>query len=222
MSHKTVKPGALAGDTRSMASLAFHSPLIQSVRRLSAPGTFPVFSPGDGVQFHVAGGLVRARVSGVDVRARTDLPLGTPYRLRVIAAPPHSGYTAGTDSTIRAACLELDPTAPRYAESLAEATTVADTTLLIAPSPAVPQPGLQAFLVAFMREGGNFPLQGALIVQGESLQAASAAAMASLNAELEADVRERGELPEATVMLLNASEVPMAAAGVAVVASVTW
>lgn len=174
------------------------------------------------MQFYVAGGLVRARVSGVDVQARTDLPLGTPYRLRVIAAPPQSGYTGGTDSTIRAACLELDPTAPRYAESLAGATTVADTTFMIAPSPAAPQPGLPTFLVAFLREGGNFPLQGALIVQGESLQAASAAAMESLNAELAADVRERGELPEATVMLLNASEVPEAAAGVAVVASVTW
>ena len=46
--------------------------------------------------------------------------------------------------------------------------------------------------------------------------------MRSLTSELEADVRERGELPEAMVMLLNASEVPPAAAGVAVVASVAW
>lgn len=196
--------------------------MIHSVRRLSAPGSFPVFASGDGVQFYLAGGLVRARVSGVDVQARKDLPLGTPYRLRVITAPPQSGYSGGTDCTIRAACLELDPTAPRYAESLAGATTVADTTLLISPIAVAPLPGIPTFLVAYLREGGNFPVQGALIVQGESLQAASAAAMESLNAELEADVRERGELPEAMVMLLNASEVPAAVSGVAVVASVSW
>lgn len=196
--------------------------MIHSVRRLSAPGSFSVFSPGDGVQFHVAGGLVRARVSGVDVQARKDLPLGTPYRLRVIDAPAQSGYTGGTDCTIRAACLELDPTAPRYAESLAGATTVADTTLLMSPTAAAPLPGIPTFLVAYLREGGNFPVQGALIVQGETLQAASAAALEALNAELEADVRERGELPEAMVMLLNASEVSTAVPGVPVVASVSW
>ena len=160
---------------------------------------------------------MRARVVEVDVQARKDLPLGTPYRLCVIAAPPPSGYAAGTACTIRAACLERDPTVPRHAESLAAASDVT-----VAPVAPELHPAIKTFLVAFMREGGNFPLQGALIVQGDSLQAASEAAMRSLTSELEADVRERGELPEAMVMLLNASEVPSAAAGVAVVASVAW
>lgn len=191
--------------------------MIQSVRRLSAPGSCPVFLPGDFVQFLVTGGPVRARVVEVDVQARKDLPLGTPYRLCVIAAPPPSGYAAGTACTIRAACLERDPTVPRHAESLAAASDVT-----VAPVAPELHPAIKTFLVAFMREGGNFPLQGALIVQGDSLQAASEAAMRSLTSELEADVRERGELPEAMVMLLNASEVPSAAAGVAVVASVAW
>ena len=191
--------------------------MIHSVRRLSAPGSYPVFLPGDFVQFLVTGGPVRARVVEVDVQARKDLPLGTPYRLCVIAAPPPSGYAAGTACTIRAACLERDPTVPRHAESLAAASDVT-----VAPVAPELHPAIKTFLVAFMREGGNFPLQGALIVQGDSLQAASEAAMRSLTSELEADVRERGELPEAMVMLLNASEVPPAAAGVAVVASVAW
>ncbi len=191
--------------------------MIHSVRRLSAPGSCPVFLPGDFVQFLVAGGPVRARVVGVDVQARSDLPLGTPYRLCVIAAPPPSGYAAGTACTIRAACLERDPTVPRHAESLAAASDVT-----VAPVAPELHPAIKTFLVAFMREGGNFPLQGALVVQGDSLQAASEAAMRLLTSELEADVRERGELPEAMVMLLNASEVPPAAAGVTVVASVAW
>ncbi len=196
--------------------------MIHSVRRLSAPGSYPVFLPGDFVQFLVTGGPVRARVVEVDVQARKDLPLGTPYRLCVIAAPPPSGYAAGTACTIRAACLERDPTVPRHAESLAAESLAAASDVTVAPVAPELHPAIKTFLVAFMREGGNFPLQGALIVQGDSLQAASEAAMRSLTSELEADVRERGELPEAMVMLLNASEVPPAAAGVAVVASVAW
>ena len=87
-----------------MASFVLHTPMIHSVRRISAPGSFPVFSPGDGVQFQVAGGLVRGRVVGIDAQARKDLPLGAPYRLSVFAAPPQSGYSAGTDCTIRSMC----------------------------------------------------------------------------------------------------------------------
>jgi predicted RNase H-like HicB family nuclease len=64
------------------------------------------------------------------------------------------------------------------------------------------------FLVAYIREGGNAPVQGAMLVQGASLEAASAAATQALQAELEADIRDHGELPEAMVMLLNAAEVP--------------
>ncbi len=200
-----------------MASFVLHTPMIHSVRRLSAPGTFSVFAPGDGVQFEVVGGLVRGRITGVDVQARTDLPLGTPYRLRVSEAPPQSGYAAGADCTIRAACLELDPTAPRYAESLAAVMTVTKAPVLLPPRPSMP-----SFLVAFMREGGNYPMQGTLLVQGATLDVANAAATTYLNAELEADVREGRELADAMVMLLNAAEVPTAPGDNAVVASVSW
>lgn len=203
-----------------MASFVLHTPMIHSVRRLSAPGTFPVFAPGDGVQFQVAGGLVRGRVAGVDDQARKDLPLGTPYRLGVIAAPPQSGYSAGIDCTIRAACLELDPTAPGYQSSLASARSVVVVPAL--PSPPAARPSVPTFLVAYMREGGNYPIQGTLLVQGATLDAANAAATTYLNVELEGDVKEGRELAEAMVMLLNASEVPATAADVAVVASVSW
>ena len=59
-------------------------------------------------------------------------------------------------------------------------------------------------------------------MQGETLDAANAAATTYLNAELQTDVSEGRELPEAMVMLLNASEVPTGDAGAAVVASVSW
>ena len=200
-----------------MASFVLHTPMIHSVRRISPPGTFPVFSPGDGVQFQVAGGLVRGRVVGIDAQARKDLPLGAPYRLSVFAAPPQSGYSAGTDCTIRAACLELDPTVPEYQRSLAAASTV-----VVAPSRPAPRPSVPTFLVAFMREGGNYPIQGTLLVQGATLDAANAAATQYLNDELAADVSEGRELPEAMVMLLNAAEVPTGDVGTAVVAAVSW
>lgn len=200
-----------------MSSAVSDSPMIHSVKRLSAPGVCPVFVTGDGVQFLVSGGLVRARVLGIDARARLVLPQGSPYRLRVVDAPPHSGYAAGTDCTIRAACLELDPTAEGYEQSLATATTV-----MVGADGSAPTPAVNTFLVAFQREGGKSPLQGALLVQGASLEEASAAAMQSLTAALEADVRDQGERPEATVKLLSASEVPTVTPGRAVVASVNW
>jgi hypothetical protein len=84
------------------------------------------------------------------------------------------------------------------------------------------RPSVPTFLVAFMREGGNYPIQGTLLVQGDTLDAANAAATTYLNAELAADVREGRELPDAMVMLLNASEVPTADVGISVVASVSW
>jgi hypothetical protein len=148
------------------------------------------------VQFGVAGGVVRGRVVGIDAQARKDLPLGAPYRVSVFAAPPQSGYSAGTDCTIGAACLELDPTAPEYERSLAVASTV-----VIEPRRLPARPSVPTFLVAFMREGGNYPIQGTLLVQGETLDAANAAATTYLNAELAADVSEGRELPDAMVML---------------------
>jgi CO/xanthine dehydrogenase Mo-binding subunit len=69
-------------------------------------------------------------------------------------------------------------------------------------------------------------LSGTLLVQGATLDAANAAATTYLHAELAADVSEGRELPDAMVMLLNASEVPTAdvgtSVGTSVVASVSW
>ncbi len=178
--------------------------IIHAVRPLRARGPFPTFTAGDTVQFEVAGGTVQGTVNGVDRKARHDMPLGLPYLVRVTSSPPQCGYPVGAECTIRAGCLMRDGAAT--AAGLAAAGVAAQPT----------------FLVAFQREGGNYPLQGALLVQGESLEAASAAAMQSLTAELEADVRERGELAEAMVLLLNASEVAPPVDGASVLASVTW
>ncbi|MCE2900344.1 MAG: hypothetical protein ACK5XT_01735 [Gemmatimonas sp.] len=176
------------------------------VRRLRSTGPMPKFVPGEVVQFHVDEGLVQGTVTGVDPKARRDLPLGLPYGILVTHAPPHSGYLVGGEYTIRAGCLELEGGIPR----------------LPVPEPPAPAPALPFFLVAWMREGSNVPTQGTMLVQGASLEVASAAAMAALTAELQADVAERGESPEAMVLLLNAAEVPRPEAGVPVVASVSW
>jgi len=191
-----------------MASPAHQTRIIHSVRRIREHGPFPVFGPGEAVQFQVSAGLVRARVCGIDVQARKDLPLGMPYRLTVFQAPPQCGYSAGAECTIRAACLQRDGEAP-------------DAVAVVA-LPAAPVVTRPTFLVAFMREGGNYTIQGTLLVQGATLDSANAAATQFLNDELAEDVREGRELPAAVVMLLNAAEVPTATADVAVVSSVTW
>lgn len=185
------------------------SAAIQVVRSLHAKAPFPTFATGSVVQFHVPAGVVRAVILGVDTQARRDMPQGLPYRLTVRSAPAGCGYDAGRDYTLRAACLELDP----------DAEQPAPPPIVAASAPLRPM-----FLVAFMREGGTTPVQGTVLVMADTLEAASAAAMAQLQAELEADVRERGESPEAMVLLLNASEVPsIASSGDAnVLASVTW
>jgi len=183
-----------------MSSDVLNSAILQPVRRVAGRDVLPRFSAGDAVQFQVDDGVVRGTIRGIDAAARRDLPLGLPYRLLVVDAPPNGSYRVGGEITIRSGCLERDGSVPV--------------------SPAM-------FLVAFLREGGTMPTQGALLVQGESLEAASASAMQSLTAELEVDVRERGESPDAMVMLLNAAEVPMlgaspAGGGGAVLSSVTW
>lgn len=180
------------------------------VRRLRASGPMPAFAPGEVVQFHVDEGLVVGTIVGVDAKARRDLPLGLPYSILVSQAPAHSGYLVGGEYTIRAGCLELEGGIQRL--------PVAEPPVTAAPA----VPALPLFLVAWMREGSNVPMQGTMLVQGGSLEAASAAAMEALTAELQADVAERGESAEAMVLLLNAAEVPRPEAGVAVVSSVSW
>ncbi len=186
------------------------SAAIQVVRALHAKAPFPNFATGIGVQFHVPAGVVRAVITALDAQARREMPQGLPYRLRIRAAPAGCGYEAGREYTIRAACLELDPDA----EQPPQPAVSADASL----------PTRPMFLVAFMREGGTIPVQGTVLVTAETLEAASAAAMAQLTAELEADVRERGESAEAMVLLLNASEVPplTSSSAATVLASVTW
>ncbi len=188
------------------------SAAIQVVRALHRQGPFPTFVAQAGVQFFVPAGPVRAVIIGLDAQARREMPQGAPYRLTVRAAPPACGYEVGREYTIRAACLQLDPDAAQPA--------------LMPPvaASAPPAPARPMFLVAFMREGGTAPVQGTVLVAADTLEAASAAAMQQLTAELEDDVRERGESPEAMVLLLNASEVPPSTGGgaAAVLASVTW
>lgn len=188
---------------------------IHSVRPLRPFGPNLAFASGAVVRFHLATGPVRARVIDIDHKARLDLPLGTPYRLSVRVAPPSSGYEVGRECTIRSGCLEVDPDVEQ------PPATVQAAPVLSAPA-AKPAPASPLFLVAFMREGGTMPVQGALLVAGATLEAASAAAMQQLNAELEADVRERGESAEAMVLLLNASEVPPSMNAPGVISSVTW
>jgi hypothetical protein len=188
------------------------SAAIQVVRPIRTAGPHPTFVAQAGVQFYVPAGPVRAVIKGVDRDARPDLPHGAPYRLTVRAAPAGCGYEVGRDYTIRAACLELDPEAAQPSPA---------TTASIVPTVSVPP----MFLVAFMREGGTAPVQGTVLVAADTLEAASAAAMAQLTAELEADVRERGESPEAMVLLLNAAEVSPPRpgdGGPQVIAAVTW
>jgi hypothetical protein len=196
--------------TKTMGHLA----AIQVVRPNRTRGPHRSFVAGEGVLFQLPGGEARATVIGVDAKARADLPLGLPYRLLVKTAPPLSGYSAGAECTVRAGCLEPDRNAPPPLEPIFP---------MLPATPAVP--ALPLFLVAYLREGGNVPVQGVVLVQGESVQGASAAATAMLNAELEADIKERGERPEAMVMLLNASEVPPLSGSTgagAVLATVSW
>jgi|APMI01.1.fsa_nt_gi predicted RNase H-like HicB family nuclease len=179
--------------TSPAASLA----AIHVVRPLRTRGPFPAFAPGDVVYFQVPAGDVTGSVIGVDAKARADLPLGLPYRIVVREAPAGCGYAPGSECTVRAGCLEREGVAPG-----------ASVVLPPPPRPIAAPPALPMFLVAYIREGGNAPVQGAMLVQGASLEAASAAATQALQAELEADIRDHGELPEAMVMLLNAAEVP--------------
>jgi hypothetical protein len=198
--------------TKSMGHIA----AIQAVRPNRTRGPHRSFVAGEEVLFQLAGGKARATVIGVDAKARADLPLGLPYRLLVREAPPLSGYSAGSECTIRAGCLEPDSDAPPPPPL--------EPIFPMLPAPSA-VPALPLFLVAYRREGGSVPVQGAVLLQGESLQAASAAATALLNAELEADIKEQGELPEAMVMVLNASEVPPLSAGKGagpILATVSW
>ncbi|MFY7948851.1 MAG: hypothetical protein ACOVRP_06520, partial [Gemmatimonas sp.] len=66
-------------------------------------------------------------------------------------------------------------------------------------------------------------LQGTLLVQAPSLDAANALATDTLRAALATDIAEGRETEGASVMLVNAAEVSTtASAGAAVLAQVSW
>jgi hypothetical protein len=131
-----------------------------------------------------------------------------PFLVQVMEADPASGYSAGRDYTVRAASLvRLGDPAPR------------------APRPVrpPPAPAMPRFLVGYLREGGQFPVQGTLLVQASTLDAANAMANSALQEELANDIAEGRESEGASVMLVNAAEVPAALPpNPAVLAQVSW
>ena len=182
------------------------------MHRLSTPSDPEQdLGPGDVVQFEFAGAVVRGRVRRVDEKAHPSSPFGLPFLVKVLEAHPSSGYTAGRDYTVRAASLVLigDP-APR-----------APRPVRIPPAPAAPS--MPRFLVGYLREGGQFPVQGSILVQANSLDAANALANTTLQEELATDIAEGRENEGAMVMLVNAAEVPATQPPTpAVLAQVSW
>lgn len=181
------------------------------MRRISAPSDpNQDIRQGDVVEFVFDGARVSAVVRRVDERAHPDVPYGLPYIVTVLQADPASGYLAGREYTVRAACLVLDGEAANRPPRPERAAPKA----LVAPS-------APRFLVGFMREGGQYPQQGAILVQAATLDAANAIATQTLTAELETDIAEGREEAGATVMLVNAAEVgPASESGV--MSQVSW
>lgn len=181
------------------------------MHRLSTPSDPDQdLGPGDIVQFEFAGAVVRGTVRRLDEKAHPSSPFGLPYLVRVQEADPGSGYTAGREYTVRAANLRrLGEPAPR------------------APQPPRPvrvsAPAVPRFLVGFLREGGQFPVQGAILVQAPTLDQANAIATQALQQELETDIAEGRETEGAMVMLVNAAEVtPALDAAPGVLGQVSW
>lgn len=171
------------------------------MRRISSPSDPDQdLRPGDSVRFVFDGSVVRGMVRRLDERAHPDGALGLPYLVAVTEADDWSGYTAGRDYTIRAACLTLEgdvaPRPPRPRR-------VVVPNVVSAPSVS----SAPRFLVGFMREGGKYPQQGAVLVEAPTLAEANALATTTLQAELETDIAEGREDAGAAVMLVNAAEV---------------
>ncbi|MBL0940164.1 MAG: hypothetical protein IBJ03_14820 [Gemmatimonadaceae bacterium] len=153
---------------------------------------------GDPVSFSFDGAMVRGEIRRVDEKAHPDSPLGLPYLVAVIDAEPASGYFAGRDYTVRAACLVPESDIGDRPLRPARPVTMSGTKS----APAAPR-----FLVGYLREGGQFPVQGVIMVQASGLTEANGIATKALEAELATDIAE-GREPEGTmVMLVNAAEV---------------
>ena len=186
------------------------------VRRLAAPSSpDQEFAPVDPVVFEFDRHVIRGIVRGLDEMAHPQAPLGLPFLVAVIDGDPRSGYAPGRDYTIRAACLRYDGEAPARVN---DPPTPLRPRLRRASAP--PRPALPQFLVAFMREGGRFPMQGVLLVQAPTLDEANALATRTLTAELETDVAEGRDDAGTMVMLLNAADVSVGETGV--LGQVSW
>lgn len=167
--------------------------------------------PGDLVQFEFAGAPVRGKVRRQDEKAHTQSPFGLPYVVAVSEADPNSGYRSGRDYTIRAANLvrigDPAPRAPRAPQ--------------VVRAPATPPP--PRFLVGYIREGGQFPVQGVVLVQAATLADANALATQTLQAELDTDIAEGREPDGTMLMLVNAAEVtPAPDASPGILGQVSW
>ncbi|GAB1341043.1 hypothetical protein [Gemmatimonas sp.] len=167
--------------------------------------------PGDLVQFEFAGAPVRGKVRRQDEKAHSQSPFGLPYVVAVSEADPNSGYRSGRDYTIRAANLvrigDPAPRAPRAPQVVR----------------AVAAPPAPRFLVGYIREGGQFPVQGVVLVQAATLADANALATQTLQAELDTDIAEGREPDGTMLMLVNAAEVtPTTDASPGILGQVSW
>lgn len=181
------------------------------MRRISSPSDpNQDIRPGDTVRFMFDGAGVMGRVRGIDEKAHMDAPHGLPYVVSVMQADPASGYQAGREYTIRSACLVLE------GDAVARPPRPERVSTKPAAAPSAPR-----FLVGFMREGGQYPQQGVILVQAPTLDQANAIATQTLTAELETDIAEGREDAAASVMLVNAAEVG-APSETGVLGQVSW
>lgn len=205
--------GGIADNAARVLTFLRKLPKLVEMHRIPSPSDpNQDLRAGDPVSFSFEGALVRAEIRRIDEKAHPDSPLGLGYLVTVVEAEEASGYVAGREYTVRAACLvpEFDisdrpPRSPRVTPTVVRSQT-----------PASPR-----FLVGYLREGGRFPVQGAILVQAPGLTEANGIATRVLEAELATDIAE-GREPEGTmVMLVNAAEVaPVAGDGV--LGQVSW
>lgn len=194
------------------------------MQRISTPSNpWQDLRPRDVVSFCFEGATVKAEVLRLDEKAHAESPLGAPYRVYVMSAEPGSGYVEGREYTVRAACLVPDGDLsdrplrdPQPGPTVSAGRSSAGGGMGASAALASPM-----FLVGYLREGGQFPVQGVLLVQAAGLNEANALATQTLQSELEADLAAGREQEGAMVMLVNAAEVDVTAAG-GVIGQVSW
>lgn len=194
------------------------------MHRLSTPANpWQDLRPRDVVSFCFAGATVKAEVLRLDEKAHAESPLGAPYRVNVVSAEPGSGYVEGREYTVRAACLvpEGDVSDRPLRDPQPGPLVSTGRAVVGGGSAGAPMMASPMFLVGYLREGGQFPVQGVLLVQAAGLNEANALATQTLQAELEADLAAGREQEGAMVMLVNAAEVDATAAG-GVIGQVSW